>query len=129
MKWSPTMDLSFLLERLPGFSKSVEFTGHTLQYVTLRLMDRCNASTMYLGIYPVGPVGATCLDIVGNPSPSFFTAPTEELHQLRNSKKQKQAYSKMYTDEHWTAKEASIAVGEEGLRQATKCWVQRAPLL
>lgn len=45
-----------------------------------------------------GRLPRTRLDIVGHPSPSIFTDPIEELHQLRYRVKQKQAYSKIYTD-------------------------------
>lgn len=85
------------------------------------------AVTDYLGVYRCTPhattgvapalllhgrLPRTRLDIVGHPSPSFFTDPIEELRQLRYRVRQKQAYSKIYTDRRRAAKNTDIGVGD-----------------
>lgn len=85
------------------------------------------AALEYLGVYRCTPhattgvapalllhgrLPRTRLDIIGHPSPSFFTDPAKELGQLRKRVAQKQKYSKMYTDFRRAAKKPNIAVGD-----------------
>lgn len=85
------------------------------------------AVTEYLGIYRCTPHATTGvppsvllhgrrprtrLDVVGHPSPAFFSDPVSELHRLRQRVKSKQVYSKEYTDHRRAAKKATVSVGD-----------------
>ncbi|XP_037561712.1 uncharacterized protein K02A2.6-like [Dermacentor silvarum] len=85
------------------------------------------AVTEYFGIYRCTPHATTGvapsvllhgrrprtrLDVVGLPSPVFFSDPVSELHRLRQRVKSRQYYSKEYTDRHRASKKTTVSVGD-----------------
>lgn len=59
-----------------------------------------------------GRLPRTRLDVVGHPSPTFFSDPASELCRLRQRVKSKQGYSKEYTDRRRAAKKTTVSVGD-----------------
>lgn len=98
-----------------------------VQVATLEQRPLRQAVTEYLGVYRCTPhattgsapalllhrrLPRTRLDVIGHPSAAFSADPGSELHHLRERVKQKQQYSKRYTDARRAARGTTVEVGD-----------------